>query len=132
MIPAGDRPIVSRDMKSLAEHLGAIDPRPEDKRPTNDWDALVDVNDPVKFCQGVVSSREFRQYIMNGVVLGDLPSAVATRIMDHAWGKPPERVEHTGKDGKPIETITEVRRVIVRVSEPYDEDDNDRKVVTTH
>jgi hypothetical protein len=45
-----------------------------------------------------------------------LPSAVITRLMDHAWGKPVERVEHTGKGGEPI--VTEVRRVIVHVQEP--------------
>jgi len=101
-------------MKSLAEHLGAIDPRPEKDQLKSDFDALIDITDPKDFCQKIVASREFRQYVMSGIVLGDLPPAVVTRIIDHAWGKPPERVEHTGKDGKPIETITEVRRVIVQ------------------
>lgn len=80
-------------MKTLAEHLGVIDPRPEDKRPETDFDVLVDVNDPKEFCRRIVGTREWRQYVMNGIVLGDLPSAVMTRILDHAWGKPVDRVE---------------------------------------
>ena len=100
-------------MKSLAEELGVIDPRPEEKRPTDDFDALIDVTEPKEFCARVVASREFRQYILSGIVLGDLPPAVMTRIIDHAWGKPVDRVEHTGR----VETVTEVRRVIIRVDE---------------
>jgi hypothetical protein len=69
------------------------------------------------FAEAILNSFEFRQYIISGLAAGDLAPAVLTRLMDHGWGKPPERVEHTGKDGKPIESITEVRRVIVRVDE---------------
>lgn len=113
-------------MQSLAEFLGASDPRPEDARPASDFEALADVADPVVFCQRVLETREFRQYIMSGIVLGDIPPAIMGRVMDHAWGKPPERIEHTGKDGAPI--ITEVRRVIVR-AEAFDDE---QPVVTTH
>lgn len=80
-------------MKSLAEHLGAVDPRPETEQVVEDVAALADVSDPAEFCKLIVKSREFRQYLMNGITLGDLPSAVVCRVMDHAWGKPIERVE---------------------------------------
>ena len=67
------------------------------------------------FSDAVVQSEEFRLYVIEGLTERDLPPAVLCRILDHAWGKPPERVEHTGKDGQPIESVTEVRRVVVHV-----------------
>jgi hypothetical protein len=67
------------------------------------------------FCRGVLESREYRQSVLQRVTLGNLPPAVECRMYDYAYGKPPDRVEHTGADGKPMEMITEVRRVIVRV-----------------
>jgi len=66
-----------------------------------------------EFSQAVLDSREFREYIINGIKMRDIPPAILCRVIDHGWGKPPDRIEHTGKDGNPIETITEVRRVIV-------------------
>lgn len=107
---------------SLADFLGVPDPRPVEDVPQQEpsFSDAVDIVDPSTFCKRIVGSREFRQYIMNGIVLGDLPSAIGTRLMDHAWGKPPERVEHTGKDGGPIEAITEIRRVIVKAG-PFGE-----------
>lgn len=111
-------------MKTLAEHLGVVDPRPVEKQSKDDFDTLIDVTDPVDFCKRVVASREFRQYVLSGIVLGDLPPAVMTRIIDHAWGKPAERVEHTGK----VEMITEVRRVVVQAaSESEQEHEFSRK-----
>lgn len=106
-------------MQSLADFLDVPDPRPEDKRPDTDYETLLDVTDPKVFCQKLLETREFRQYLMNGIVLGDLPPAVMCRVIDHAWGKPVERIEHTGKAGAPI--ITEVRRVIVRAENQDDE-----------
>jgi hypothetical protein len=103
---------MEKQPQSLAEYLGTAPPSIE----VPDGPRLEDIaNDAVTFCKAVLNSREFRQYIVNGLVLGSVPSAVMLRVMDMAgWQKPPERVEHTGKDGQPIETITEVRRVIVR------------------
>jgi hypothetical protein len=98
--------------QSLADFLGVQDPRPDEGAALPDAEALVDVSDPKEFCEKVLESREFRQYIMNGITLGDLPPAVMCRIIDHAWGKPVDRVEHTGKDGQPIETIKIVRVVV--------------------
>lgn len=97
-------------LQSLAEALGtSLEPVPS--APAE----LVDITDPKSFAEAVLSSYEFRQYILASLKLGSLPAAVTCRLMDYAWGKPPDRVEHTGKDGKPIETITEVRRVIIHV-----------------
>lgn len=76
---------------------------------------LEDIADSRVFSLAVLDSREFRTYVVNALTLGTLPAAVLCRLMDYAWGKPPERVEHTGRDGRPIETVTEVKRTIVRV-----------------
>ena len=73
------------------------------------------------FSEAVLNSEEFRFYIIEGLTEKTIPPAVLCRLIDHGWGKPPDRVEHTGKDGLPIETITEVRRVIVRVPEAVDD-----------
>lgn len=70
-----------------------------------------------EFATKVLNSPQFYTYIKNGILAGDLPSAVVLRLMDYGWGKPPERVELTGKDGKPIETVTEIKRVIVHAPE---------------
>lgn len=115
--------------QTLADILGVQDQRPEDVRPATDFEELVDISDPTIFCQRILQTREFRQYIMNGIVLGDLPPAIVGRIMDHALGKPPERIEHTGKDGAPIESVTEVRRIIIHVADQQHDDVNP---YTTH
>jgi hypothetical protein len=92
-----------------------------------------DITDAKAFALAVLSSREFRQYIVNSLALGTLPPGVITRLMDYGWGKPPDRVEHTGKDGQPIETVTEVRRVIVHETRrPEDEDVDAPKKYQTH
>ena len=100
-------------MESLADFLGVALGAPAE--PTDTTPHLEDITDSKAFALAVLGSREFRAYIVNSLNLGDLPSAVLCRLMDYGWGKPVDRVEHTGKDGQPIETVTEVRRVIVRV-----------------
>lgn len=96
--------------KSLAELLGLAQPEPPAEP------SLVDITDAKAFGKAVMESREFRQYIVDGLRLGNLPgfSSILGRFMDHVLGKAPDRVEHTGKDGQPIETVTEIRRVLVR------------------
>ena len=81
--------------QSLADFLGVPDPRAGSA--SVEPETLIDVVDPVEFCRGVLRSREFRQYILNGMVLGEIPPAIICRVMDHAWGKPVERVEITDK-----------------------------------
>ena len=93
-------------MESLADTLGLTTKMPDDGRPR-----LEDITDAKQFAQAVLTSPEFRQYIVSKLTLGELPPAVITRLMDYAWGKPAERVEHSGT----VETITEVRRVLIRV-----------------
>lgn len=109
--------------QSLADYLGVEHPDAP-SQPASD--PLIDITDPDAFCEAVIKSREFRSYIMLGLRLGNLPgfSSILKYVLERHWGKVPDRVEHTGKDGDPI--ITEVRRVIVRTREdnyPEQEDD---------
>jgi hypothetical protein len=104
-------------MDSLADFLGLTLPQ-EETPSLNELSFLT----AEEFSKAVLSSPEFYRYIINSLALGTLPSGVLTRLMDYGWGKPPERVEHTGKDGQPIETITEVRRIIVRHHSEVEED----------
>lgn len=102
--------------QSLAEYLGtapAVGPADAAARAPQ----LEDISNAREFALAVLDSRDFRLYIVNCLTLGNIPPAVLCRLMDYAWGKPADRVEHTGKDGQPIELISEVRRVIVRAGE---------------
>ena len=102
-------------MKTLADALGVDAPGPVGVPAVPLLNTPLDVTVMLTgraFSQAVLRSEEFRIYVAEGLTRKNLPPAVMLRLMDHGWGKPPERVEHTGKDGAPI--ITEVRRVIVR------------------
>ena len=92
---------------------------------------LEDIADDAEtFCKAVLNSREFRSYIVNSLVLGSIPAAVMLRVMDMAgWQKPPDRVEHAGIDGSPIEVITRIVRVTVN---PDELDDDPRPTTVTH
>jgi len=98
-----------KKIQTLAEFLGTEDAY---SAPLDETREEMSVKD---FCRGILTSREYRQSIRDRIALGNLPPAVELRLYDYAYGKPPDKVEHTGKDGQPIETITEVRRVVVRV-----------------
>lgn len=96
-------------MKSLAEALG-LDDSTLTAQPDSD-DSLYEGMTGREFARAVCDSVDFRRYIVGGLRSGDLPPAIGTRLMDHAWGKPVDRVEHSGVNGQPI--ITRVERVIV-------------------
>lgn len=74
---------------------------------------LVDITDCREFAKAVLESRDFRQYIVDGLRRRDIPATLVLRLMDYAdgWGKPPEKVEHSGR----IESVSEVRRVVIHV-----------------
>lgn len=55
--------------------------------------------------------------------------SAATAILDRAYGKPPQALEHTGKDGGPIKTqelgrLELARRVAFILSDAAKEEDN--------
>ena len=96
---------------SLAEALGTVPPRNDE--PRNAQPCLEDITDSKQFALAVLNSPEFRRYIVNGITIGDLPTPIVVRLMDYAWGKPVDRVEHSGR----VESVTEVRRVVIHVDE---------------
>lgn len=106
---------------SLAEYLGTKPDSVDDERSPSSLFEAAEKLTATEFCDAVLNSYEFRQYIVNGLTLGTLSAAIIGRIMDQSWGKPLERHEHTGKDGQPI--VTEVRRVVVRVQEQQPQQD---------
>jgi hypothetical protein len=59
-----------------------------------------------EFAEKVVASREFRNYVVNGIQQRDLPQSVMCRILDHAWGQPVKRVEVNDKTVRPYEAAT--------------------------
>ena len=89
-------------MRSLCESLGNPDPvasalAAEDAQRAAEAPATSSTSrSPVAakaFCEAIVSSPEFRTYIAQGIVMGDLAPVFVFKVMDHVWGKPVERVE---------------------------------------
>ena len=117
LVPTAQDLTVTHDPKqSLADFLGTAPPADS---PTET--ALEDLTDPRDFAEAVLKSREFRRYIVHGLVLLELPSAIVCRLMDYAWGKPTDRIEHTGPNGGPLVTVVE--RVIIDTRREPDVDE---------
>ena len=106
-------------MKSLAEALHLDDPTPTSSIPvpTQTTVERLCAYTGKEFAQAVLDSLEFRRFIVQSLQLGELPAAVLIRLMDYGWGVPAKKIEHTGQDGAPIETV-KIIRVIV---DPRDE-----------
>lgn len=78
-------------MKSLAEHLGTLDPRtPDAPRPTP-----THYTSAKAFAQDVLNSQEYRDHLYRLLLLDELPPAVECLLYHYAYGKPVERVEVT-------------------------------------
>ena len=67
-----------------------------------------------EFSRAVLQSLDFCEYVLEGLRARTIPPAILLRFMDYAegWGKPTEKIEHTGDA-----VVTEVRRVVVRPRE---------------
>lgn len=55
------------------------------------------------FCRGVLRSRDYRRSLLLRVRIGELPPAIESLLYHYAEGKPVDRIEHTGREGGPIE-----------------------------
>lgn len=86
--------------QTLAEFLGTTDTGLAPAEPV-DYAALSGQ----EFAQKVLASPEFRRYIVNSLTLGSIPPAILGKLMDHGWGKPPEKVEFEDKT-KALEALT--------------------------
>lgn len=73
-----------------------------------------------EFADLVLSSVDFRNYIVTGLKLGSLPAAVVTRLMDYSsWGVPTKKIEiedktpqaQTLSDDELFEQIERYRRM---------------------
>lgn len=59
---------------------------------------------------GMIAARKHAELALNALVrqldspVGSVVVSAASTILDRAWGKPAQAVEHSGKDGGPIET----------------------------
>ena len=115
-------------MPSLAEFLGL------DAATREPLDRLEDIEDPKAFGMAVMNSVEFRRYILLGLQLGNLPgfTGILRFYLEHALGKPPDKLELTGKDGQPMESIVEVRRVVVRPAGAGPSEEDETAPAVTH
>lgn len=67
------------------------------------------------FCKGILQSREYRQSLLDRIILGDLAPQIETRLYDYAYGKPVERVEF--KDtSDPVDEFT-VEQCLERIEQ---------------
>lgn len=99
--------------QSLAEFLGVL----HEDTPTTAGSQISSLCDQpltaAQFCEAVLNSQEFREFIVRGLQTGTLPAAIVTRIMDQGWGKPKNTIELQGEL-----VVSKVVREMIDVSEP--------------
>jgi hypothetical protein len=100
---------MSTPYASLAEALGLVDPAVIDAPPVEFPDDLT----AQQLCERMLRSVEWRVSVQQRMTLGTLPAALEVRLMEYAWGKPTEHIEHTGKDGGPIHGIAKIEIVMI-------------------
>jgi hypothetical protein len=103
-------------MKSLADILGVPDPQQPDAPVVPFELDLLSPDAAQTFSIEVLNSAQYRESLLRRILMDELPAAVECKLMDYAWGKPVERVEHTGKNGGPI--VNRVERVIIDSVDP--------------
>ena len=98
--------------QSLADVLGVPDPaltaEQQAAAPPYEF-RLEDITDGKSFALAVLNSREFRQYIIHGLTLGDLPgfAGILSKLMDHGWGKVVDQVEVKDTTTRPEDMTAE-------------------------
>lgn len=100
-------------MKSLAESLGLdadLKPLATSDTPSVPYEGLSGK----AFALAVLDSSDFRRYITAGLLAGDLPPAIAIRLMDYGWGKPVERIEVKDRTDEDL-TVEVVEQRLERV-----------------
>jgi hypothetical protein len=75
--------------QSLLTFLGNERAEPQQSSAHN----LLSCDNVRDFCRGILSSREYRQSVLDRIIIGQLAPAVECRFYDYAYGKPVERVE---------------------------------------
>lgn len=105
-------------MENLASFLQLAE-TPAEEPPA---DPFGPVGSMQEFAERVLNSADYRASLFRRIQADELPAQIEALFYYYAAGKPTERVEHSGKNGAPIE-VTEVRRVLVPVSRAFDEDE---------
>lgn len=59
-------------------------------------------------CRKLLASKAYLKNLTERLESGKLAPAVESMLWHYACGKPAETLEHTGADGRPIETLTRV------------------------
>ena len=93
-------------MRSLADSLTADAPSFElptqPAQPADDYAGMTGT----QFAKAVLESSEFRQYIIKGLSTRDIPAAILTKLMDHGWGKPLEKLEVKTTTGSDLDSLS--------------------------
>ena len=109
-------PQESRGFQSLADFLAVPDVavKPEERKPVATiFDEAMTAKE---FAEGILNSVQYRESILRRVLMDELPPQVEALLWAHAHGVPAKKVEMTGANGGPIQTVT--RRIIDPVLEP--------------
>ena len=112
-------------MKSLYDALGLPESSPVTPKPSMQdvlLDEIADMSGE-EFCKGIINSREYKLSVIERVIAKTLPPAVECRLLDHAFGKPPTKLEHTG-------TIENIERVVHEIVDPTESEDDETKYKT--
>lgn len=78
-------------MESLADFLGVHDLKGPDDKPVAE--APSPKLTAKEFCRRILASEEYRQSLLNRILLGELPPALEQMMWDRAHGKVVEKVE---------------------------------------
>ena len=81
--------------QSLAESLGI---NTQISEAPDEISEIISKTTVKEFCQGVLSSEEYRRSIVRRVAADSLPSAVECKMYEYAYGKPVDRVEIKNTD----------------------------------
>lgn len=100
-------------MKSLAESLGLDADLKPLIEPALSQTTCERLNGRA-FALAVLESPDFRRYIVGGLIAGDLPPAIAIRLMDYGWGKPIDRIEIKDRTDEDL-TVEVVEQRLERV-----------------
>jgi hypothetical protein len=90
-------------VQSLAEFLGVLDPQ-ADAPAESSFSPDITPQSAEDFCQGVLSSREYRESVYRRITMDDLPPSIEQMFYAYACGKPVEKIEVTDKTA--IENMT--------------------------
>lgn len=77
-------------MKSLAEHLGVIDPRDLTLSKPSKPLPRQTIRD---FCRDILSSDDYRASVLRRILIDEMPPAVEQLMYHYAYGKPVEKIE---------------------------------------